>query len=56
MTRILFGRTPDGEISFVDLQGHAGFADEGEDIVCSAVTSAIQLTHVLLDDGPGPGF
>ncbi len=56
MTRILFGRTPDGEISFVDLQGHAGFADEGEDIVCSAVTSAIQLTHVLLDDVRGLVF
>lgn len=26
------------------VSGHAGFADAGEDIVCAAVTSAIQLT------------
>ncbi len=56
MTRILFGRAEDGQIAFVDLRGHAGFAEAGEDIVCAAVTSAIQLTHILLEDIRGLGF
>lgn len=50
MTRILFSRGEDGQIASVDLRGHAGFADEGEDIICAAITSAIQLTHVMLED------
>lgn len=28
----------------VSVSGHANFADSGEDIVCAAVTSAVQLT------------
>lgn len=50
MTRIIFHRDGEGQIACVDLQGHAGFADAGEDIVCAAITSAVQLTHVLLED------
>lgn len=34
----------------VDILGHAGYADEGEDIVCAAVSSAVMLTHALLFD------
>ena len=56
MTKIVFGRAPDGQLTFVDLLGHAGYADEGEDIVCAAVTSAIQFVHVLLDDVKGLVF
>ena len=50
MTRAVFTRAEGGGITAVDIRGHAGFAEEGEDIVCSAVTSAIQLTHILLED------
>lgn len=50
MTRIVFSRTEAGAIFRVDLRGHAGFAEAGEDIVCSAITSAMQLTHILLED------
>ncbi len=31
------------KIAFI-INGHAGFADSGEDIVCAAVSSAVQLT------------
>jgi uncharacterized protein YsxB (DUF464 family) len=30
-------------LSGVKLTGHAGYADAGEDIVCAAVTSAVQM-------------
>ncbi len=31
------------------LSGHAGYADSGSDIVCAAVSSAVQLTANTLD-------
>ena len=34
----------------MDILGHAGYADEGEDIVCAAISSAVMLTHALLFD------
>lgn len=34
----------------VSLTGHSGFADYGEDIVCAAVTSAVQLTANALTE------
>jgi len=38
------------QIRSVDLRGHAGYAAEGEDIVCAAISSAVMLTHALLYD------
>ena len=32
-----------------EVRDHAGFADSGKDIVCAAVSSAVQLTVNLLD-------
>lgn len=49
MTRVTFYLSH-GQIEAVDLLGHAGYADEGEDIVCAAITSAVQMTHALLYD------
>ncbi len=49
MTQIKFYLSQ-GNLAAVDLLGHAGYADEGEDIVCAAITSAVQLTHALLYD------
>ena len=31
-------------IASASISGHAGFADYGHDVVCAAVTSAVQLT------------
>lgn len=49
MTCITFYRTRDC-LTAVDLRGHAGYAEEGEDIVCAAVSSSVQLLHALLYD------
>lgn len=49
MTKVTFYRTQDC-LTAVDLLGHAGYAEEGEDIVCAAVSSSVQLLHALLYD------
>ena len=53
MTKVVFRRDKEDMISSVDILGHAGYADEGEDIVCAAITSAVQLTHIILNDVMG---
>ena len=40
----------DSLIKKVSVSGHSGYADEGSDIVCSAITSALMLTHIALVD------
>ena len=49
MTKVTFSSRGDTLLS-VDLLGHAGYAEEGEDIVCAAISSAVMLTHALLFD------
>ena len=52
MTRVTFYRSrKDNLLTAVDLIGHAGYAEEGEDIVCAAVSAIrVQLIHALLYD------
>ena len=33
-----------------EIKGHSGFAPEGEDIVCAAVTSAVRLIECAVND------
>ena len=33
-----------------EIKGHSGYAHEGEDIVCAAVTSAVRLTECVVND------
>ena len=33
-----------------EIEGHSGYADAGDDIVCAAVTSAVRLLEVTLND------
>ena len=33
-----------------EVKGHSGFAPEGEDIVCAAVTSAVRLCECTIND------
>mgnify|MGYP003303931261 CR=1 FL=1 len=51
MTTITF-RSEGGRIIGFDSQGHSGYAEEGEDIVCAAITSKMNKaklpTHVEL--------
>ena len=42
MTTVQF-RMEGGRITGFDAVGHSGYAEEGTDIVCAAVTSAIRL-------------
>ena len=49
MTKVTFS-SQGGKLLSVDILGHAGYAEEGEDIVCAAISSAVMLTHALLFD------
>ena len=49
MTKVTFS-SQRGKLLSVDILGHAGYAEEGEDIVCAAISSAVMLTHALLYD------
>ena len=49
MTKVTFS-SQGGKLLSVDILGHAGYAEEGEDIVCAAISSAVTLTHALLFD------
>ena len=37
-------------IAGFEVRGHSGYALEGEDIVCAAVTSAVRLTECAVND------
>ena len=49
MTTIKF-RVEGSRITGFDAEGHSGFAPEGEDIVCAAVTSALRLVECTVND------
>ena len=49
MTTITF-RSEGGRIIGFDSQGHSGYAEEGSDIVCAAITSAVRLTECAVND------
>ena len=36
-----------------DVQGHSGWGEEGSDIVCAAVTSAVRLVEATVNDVMG---
>ncbi|MFI3249795.1 MAG: ribosomal-processing cysteine protease Prp [Eubacteriales bacterium] len=37
------------------VQGHSGFAPEGEDLVCAAITSSLRLVETTINDVLGLG-
>lgn len=45
--------TTGSRINAVEFAGHAGYAQEGEDIVCAAVSANLDLTSCLLEDVMG---
>ncbi len=49
MTTIKF-LTEGKRINGFDVSGHSGYAEEGSDIVCAAVTSAVRLTEATIND------
>ena len=53
MTTVTF-LTEESRIIGFDAKGHSGYAAEGEDIVCAAVTSAVRLVEATVNDVMGP--
>ena len=52
MTSVTF-LTEGNRIIGFDAEGHSGYAQEGEDIVCAAVTSAVRLVEATVNDVMG---
>ena len=52
MTTVTFLSEGSRIIGF-DAQGHSGWAEEGEDIVCAAITSAVRLVESTINDVMG---
>ena len=40
----------DGRINGFSVSGHSGYAEEGIDIVCAAVTTAVKLAECTIND------
>ena len=49
MTAVTF-QTEASRIVGFEVKGHSGYAEEGEDIVCAAITSAVRLTECTIND------
>ena len=49
MTTVTF-QTEGSRIVGFEVKGHSGYAPEGEDIVCAAITSAVRLTEGAVND------
>ena len=49
MTTITFRTEGDRIIGF-DSQGHSGYAEEGSDIVCAAISSTVDLVVTTIND------
>ena len=49
MTTVTF-HIEGSRIEGFEVQGHSGYATEGEDIVCAAVTSAVRLVDCAIND------
>ena len=52
MTTVTFF-TEGRRITGFQAEGHSGYAEAGEDIVCAAVTSAVRLVECVLNDVMG---
>ena len=50
MIKFAFYRNGDGEISRLQIKGHAGYAESGYDIVCSAVSTALWMAMKGLEE------
>ena len=49
MTTVTFSSQGSRIVGF-EVKGHSGYAPEGEDIVCAAVTSAVRLVECAVND------
>ena len=49
MTTVTFHSEGKRIVGF-EVKGHSGYAPEGEDIICAAITSAVRLTECAVND------
>lgn len=49
MTTVTF-HSEGSRLTGFELKGHSGYAPQGEDIVCAALTSAVRLTECAVND------
>ena len=49
MTTVTF-YSEGSRVTGFEVKGHSGYAPEGEDIVCAAVTSAVRLVETTVND------
>ena len=49
MTTVTF-HSEGSRLESFEVKGHSGYAQEGEDIVCAAITSAVRLTECTIND------
>lgn len=56
MIKVTVCRNKEGCISKVSLSGHAGFAEEGSDIVCAAVSMLVLNTVNAIEEFTDTGF
>ncbi len=49
MTTVTF-HSEGSRLTGFEMQGHSGYAPQGEDIVCAALTSAVRLTECAVND------
>ena len=49
MTTVTF-YSEGSRITGFKVEGHSGFANEGEDILCAAITSAVRLAECAIND------
>ena len=52
MTTVIFHTVGNRIVGF-DAKGHSGYAEEGSDIVCAAITSAVRLVEATINDVMG---
>jgi uncharacterized protein YsxB (DUF464 family) len=50
LIKVKFTKNKIGEYTKLTVEGHSGYADEGSDIVCAAVSSAVQLSLNLITE------
>ncbi len=50
MTKVQVTRTADGAVRSIRVAGHSGYAEEGEDIVCAAISALTMTTMNCLTD------
>ncbi len=50
MTEFSFYTNKNGELLGFHVHGHSGYAEEGEDIVCAAISSAVYLVINTITD------